>query len=100
VTRFEELRQEKYVRVRHRAHEERGACVIAENSLCLDRVWVRDTVLRSFAPERRCCLCNTFWVPATGWCPVATNSGDPWMCETCQKFLPVFDSQDPRMFDD
>jgi hypothetical protein len=100
VTRLEELRQERYVRVVHPAHERRGACVIAENRLCLDRVWVRDTVLRSFAFERRCCLCNTFWVPATGWRPLLAQPDNPWMCEACQKFLPVFDPQDPGVFDE
>jgi hypothetical protein len=99
VTRFEELKQEKLVRVVHREHERAGWCVIAENGLCRDLVWVPDRTLHKFTGLVVCCVCGTPRVHLKGWRPHPGLRDDRWMCSPCQEALPVFDPHDPSLHD-
>jgi hypothetical protein len=98
--RLEELKKEKLVRVVHEQHEAIGWCVISENHLLNDRVWVPDWTLHRFTGLVPCCICGTPRVLQTGWQPHPSLGDKRWLCPACHEALPVFNPRDPEMFDD
>jgi hypothetical protein len=105
MSKYDELKKEKFVRVENRFHQwPMGQCVISENALCSDRVWVLDNERHHYEDMAECCICEAPRVPRSGWLVHPSlrpeDGGRRWMCTKCWHDLPVFNPHDPSQFDE
>ena len=105
MNRIEKLKEEKFVRVEDPFHHRpTGQCVISENRLCSDRVWILDNERHHYEDMAVCCSCGEPRVPRSGWLVHPSlrpeDGGRRWMCTKCWHDLPAFNPHDLSLFDD